>query len=54
MALKIWAKDTNPWLALGASLYWASYAFRIMNPDPVYSTSVGDNSPIIEDVFMTL
>ena len=54
MALKIWAKDTNPWLALGAGLYWASYAFRIMNPDPVYSTSVGDNSPIIEDLFMTL
>ena len=54
MSLKIWAKDTNPWLALGAGLYWASYAYRIMNPDPIYSTPVGANSPIIEDVFMTL
>lgn len=52
--LKIWAKDTNPWLATGAGLYWASYAFRIMNAEPVYGSSVGSASPILEDVFMTL
>ena len=54
MHLKIWAKDTNPWLAAGAGLYWASYAFRIMNPDPVYSSALGAGSCVIEDVFMTL
>ena len=54
MQLQIWAKDTNPRLAMGASLYWASYAFRIMNPDPVYQEIVGFNSPLIADLFMTL
>lgn len=54
MRLKIWAKDTNPRLAMGASLYWASYAFRIMNPDPVYQEIIGFNSPLIADLFMTL
>ena len=52
--MKVWARDTNPWLAVGAGLYWASYAFRIMNPDPVYAAAIGDNSPILEDVFMTV
>ncbi len=54
MGLKMWAKDTNPWLAAGAGLYWASYAFRIMNPDPVYAAAIGDASAVVEDVFMTL
>ena len=54
MQLQIWAKDTNPRLAMGASLYWASYAFRIMNPDPVYQEIVGSNSPLIANLFMTL
>ena len=51
--LKIWAKDTNPWLAAGAGLYWASYAFRIMNPNPGCAASLGDFGNILEDVFMT-
>ncbi len=54
MSLKIWARDTNPWLAAGAGLYWASYAFRIMNTEPVYAGVIGPNSPILEDVYMTL
>ena len=54
MSLKIWARDTNPWLAAGAGLYWASYAFRIMNAEPVYGAVIGPNSSILEDVFMTV
>lgn len=54
MSLKIWARDTNPWLATGAGLYWASYAFRIMNTEPVYAGVIGPNSPILEDLYMTL
>ena len=52
--MKIWAKDTNPWLALGAALYWASYAFRIMNPEPAYAAPIGGFANVIEDVFMIL
>lgn len=54
VGLKMWAKDTNPWLAAGAGLYWASYAFRIMNAEPVYAAAIGSGSSILEDVFMTL
>lgn len=46
--------DTNLWLAWGAALYWASYAFRIMNPDPFYKASIGSGTPVLEDVFMLI
>lgn len=52
--MKGWIKDADPWLAMGAGLYWASYAFRIMNAEPVYVAAVGPWSTVLEDVFMTI
>ena len=54
MTMMRWVTELNPWLPVGAGLYWASYAFRIMNAAPAYALGFGANAPVLEDVFMTL
>lgn len=52
--MESWAKGVNLWLAAGASLYWTSYAFRLMGPAPAYAAAVGPNAPVVANVFMLL
>ena len=47
-------KGMDPWLALGASLYWASYAFRITDAAPVYAAAIGPAWPVVANVFMLI
>lgn len=48
------ATDVSPWLVAGASLYWAAYAFRIMNPQAVYICALGPKALLLGNVFMLL
>lgn len=45
-------KGVEVWLAVGASLYWAAYAFRIMEMTPVYASAIGPAWPVVANCFM--
>lgn len=49
-----WLRNTNPWLATGAGLYWASYAFRIMGGEPSYMVSLGASGHVLVDILAVM
>lgn len=54
MPMGNWMRNTNPWLALGAGLYWASYAFRIMGWEPSYMAALGAGGHVFADILAVL
>lgn len=50
--MESWKTGTNLWLSAGASLYWASYSFRLMDAAPHYTASIGSNAHVLANAFM--
>lgn len=50
--MESWKTGTNLWLSAGASLYWASYSFRLMDAAPHYTASIGSNAHVLANTFM--
>ena len=50
--MESWKTGTNLWLSAGASLYWASYSFRLMDAAPHYAASIGTNAHVLANAFM--